>query len=337
MPKPIISPVAWTRRQTIIRLATTALTWPLWGVGLGCGAASIVSKPEDSLPTNVVNGGANGGNLNNVEPTPNAIDPSKWATGGTTQLAKIYADPFGSSNGTECMVTCHGDDGPCALGYGASPQRQDISEGVNGLPMYLALQILDPQCTPVANATVEVWHSSPSGLYSGDTRRPGRCQNNDSTAQAAMYFRGNQVTGDDGKVQFYSCFPGWVPQETLRIYVRIAVDKDTWLTTQMTFDDAIADGIIATQPIYKERGARDTNNQNDPTLSSKATQTQQLNVLQMPDGAMMAYKSLVLRASLADFLCDLPAPEPVTEPAMPPTPVPTPVTEPPVVNDPNGM
>jgi hypothetical protein len=78
------------------------------------------------------------------------------------------------------------------------------------------------------------------------------------------------------------------------------------LTTQLFFDDTLTTAIVASQPIYDARGARDTTNQNDGVISAAAVGDYLLSTQKMIDGAMLSWKTIVLRSSLSESLCTAP-------------------------------
>src|SRR5260370_40928288 len=48
--------------------------------------------------------------------------------------------------------------------------RQNITEGKAGLPVKLRVALLDSrQCSPLANAAIDIWHCDATGVYSGFT------------------------------------------------------------------------------------------------------------------------------------------------------------------------
>jgi hypothetical protein len=49
----------------------------------------------------------------------------------------------------------------------ASPERVDVSNGWDGLPKHSVLRAVDTPCQPVGGAIVEIWHTQPTGGYSG--------------------------------------------------------------------------------------------------------------------------------------------------------------------------
>ncbi len=69
-----------------------------------------------------------------------------------------------------------------------------------GPALVCSVQVLDGAARPVAGAEVDVWHSSPDGLY----------ENQDST-QANMNLRGRFLTDDAGRFQFRSVKPAGYP------------------------------------------------------------------------------------------------------------------------------
>jgi len=72
-----------------------------------------------------------------------------------------------------------------------------------GVPLHFKGWVRDAEGRPVAGAEVDVWHSSPVGLY----------ENQDAT-QADMNLRGKFVTTDDGSFAFRSVKPAGYPVPT---------------------------------------------------------------------------------------------------------------------------
>ncbi|MRG94363.1 protocatechuate 3,4-dioxygenase, partial [Polyangium spumosum] len=225
-----------------------------------------------------------------------------WATGGTASMSGDYPDPFTDDPGAACALVCGMTLGPC---YAETIVRKDISEGTPGLPMRLALRVVDESCKPIDGAEVDVWHTSATGLYSGNDS-VAMCTLNDAEALAKRWFRGVQTTDANGRVDFDSCFPGWYSGRTIHIHFTVRVGGMEYVTSQLFFPDELADEIIATQPIYKDRGARDTTNENDSVISAEAAPDYTLKTEKMADGALLAWKTLVIRSSLADTLCQAP-------------------------------
>ncbi|WAM30129.1 dioxygenase family protein [Myxococcus sp. NMCA1] len=229
---------------------------------------------------------------------------SAWATGGTSAMtmADTYPDPFAAGIGTVCALTCEATLGPC---YATTIERQDISEGESGLPVRLALLVVNENCEPIPNVTVDIWHAGPAGLYSGEDASDF-CTSGDAEARAARWFRGVQTTDAQGRVNFDTCFPGWYSSRTIHIHFTVRVDGAEFVTSQLFFDDALNDEVVNTQPLYDARGARDTTNQNDTVISGDAVADYVFQTGRMADGAMLAWKTLVIRSSLSNARCAVP-------------------------------
>jgi protocatechuate 3,4-dioxygenase beta subunit len=233
-----------------------------------------------------------------------------WATGGTAAMKDKanYPNPFagGVAAGASCALSCAMTVGPCYSSQ--SEVIQDISYGQNGLPMRMYLQILDEACAPVAGALVDVWHVSAEGKYSGNDSAHedvAYCTGNDSNYTSHIYFRGKQTTDAQGVVFFDTCFPGWYAGRTVHIHFTVSVGGQAYVTTQLFFADALDDEIIASQPIYDARGARSTTNVNDGVISGATVSDYLFSTQKMTDGAMLAWKTLILRTSLSETLCDI--------------------------------
>lgn len=64
-----------------------------------------------------------------------------------------------------CVMTSSQEEGPF---YYPSPERADVTEDRMGQPFQLRLQVTRyPDCTPVENALVDIWHCDADGVYSG--------------------------------------------------------------------------------------------------------------------------------------------------------------------------
>ncbi len=227
---------------------------------------------------------------------------TSWATGGTAAMtgAGSYPNPFTSNPGTACTLTCEQIQGPC---YGATLVRKDISEGHAGLPVRLAFRVLDESCTPIPGATVDIWHAGPAGIYSGDDQHPF-CNPDDPESRAARWFRGVQTTDADGRVEFDTCFPGWYSGRAIHIHFTIKVAGNESVTSQLYFEDSLNDDIIGTQPLYNTRGQRDTLNTADMVVAQEQLADFILQTQKMQDGALLAWKTLIVRSSTGTPLCE---------------------------------
>lgn len=213
-----------------------------------------------------------------------------WATGGTAAMvdAASYPDPF-TSAATGCVLALAATEGPCT--EAADQVRKDISEGYAGLPMRLALQVVDASCNPIAGATVKVWHTQRTGSYSGDTPNNGMCLEL-AADSAKHYFRGVQTTDASGRVDFDSCFPGWYRSRVVHVHFTVTAGGKSF-TSQLVFDDALVAEIFASHAEYKEFGQPDTTSSTDNVVKASPS-SYVLAVARMTDGAMMASKRLVV-------------------------------------------
>jgi protocatechuate 3,4-dioxygenase beta subunit len=158
-------------------------------------------------------------------------------------------------------------------------------------------QVLDTSCTPIAGATVDIWHVAPTGKYSGDdspTENVAFCTANDTVYTSALFFRGKQTTDANGVCFFDTCFPGWYAGRTLHVHFIVTASGKSTLTSQFVFDDALVDAIVADQPLYKDRGSRTTTNQNDSVIKPAEAAGYAFTTQQMPDGAMLAAKTIIV-------------------------------------------
>lgn len=134
--------------------------------------------------------------------------------------------------------------------------RSDIVEGQPGMPMTLTITVVDTNCKPISNATVDIWHANALGQYSGVTDPKEGC----ATCGIATFLRGSQTTNAQGQVTFQTIFPGWYPGRTVHIHVKVWQNGKQVLTTQLFVTQADADTVFATAG-YK--GKQDTTNARD--------------------------------------------------------------------------
>jgi protocatechuate 3,4-dioxygenase beta subunit len=283
------------RRDALALGAATMLGRLLWACvgGSGSGEASGDDAGEAGTDDAV-------GTLIDAE-----TEGGAWASGGTAAMTAkaTYPNPFTDLPAT-CTATCELTEGPCYSSQ--SVAIQDISYGYAGLPMRMMLRVLDENCKPVSGAVVDVWHVGPTGKYSGDDtahENVAFCTGNDADFTSHVYFRGKQTTDESGVVFFDTCFPGWYAGRTIHVHMTITVGGQAYVTTQLGFADTLDDEIVSTEPIYKDRGARDTTNTSDTVLPATGVEAYLFDTQKMTDGAMLAWKTLILRKSLGESVC----------------------------------
>jgi protocatechuate 3,4-dioxygenase beta subunit len=218
-----------------------------------------------------------------------------WATGGTKSMQGGYPDPFAMGTmgmmGTACRVYPTQQLGPC---YADGPMmRDDISDGMPGLPMRLSFLVVRASgCMPVPDAQIDIWHSGFDGVYS-DYATGTICNPGMMTTQNMMFCRGVQMTNMMGRADFNTIFPGWYRGRTIHIHFTVRVGGRATITSQLYFEDAMTDEILA-QGEYKPRGTRDTKNSGDNTFKSGGATPEQVlfQSAKRPDGALHAWKVL---------------------------------------------
>ncbi|WP_395855614.1 hypothetical protein [Cystobacter fuscus] len=88
------------------------------------------------------------------------------------------------------------------------------------------------------------------------------------------------------RVDFNICFPGWYPTRTVES-----------VTSQLYFEDSLNDDILRTQALYNTSGARDTRNTDDKVAAPDQQRDFVLQTQKMPDGALLAWKTFIVRSS----------------------------------------
>jgi protocatechuate 3,4-dioxygenase beta subunit len=225
-----------------------------------------------------------------------SVGAAGWASGGTKSMQGGYPDPFGTGPGSACALYPAQTLGPC---YAQTPPtREDISAGLSGLPMRLSfLVVRSDGCTPVPNASVDIWHSGSNGIYSA-FRTSTVCNPGTMDVLSQTFCRGVQTTNASGRTDFNTVFPGWYTGRTLHIHFTVRVNGREYITSQLYFEDALAEEILA-QGEYKARGKRDTSNARDTQFRTGGATPEQVifSTAKRADGALHAWKVLSLRGA----------------------------------------
>jgi protocatechuate 3,4-dioxygenase beta subunit len=100
---------------------------------------------------------------------------------------------------------------------------------------------------------VDIWQCDAQGIYSG-------VQDRFADTRGQKWLRGYQVTNAQGVAEFTTIYPGWYPGRTVHIHFKIRY-RNRDFTSQLFFDDALSDRILANPP-YAKAGIR-TRNAND--------------------------------------------------------------------------
>jgi protocatechuate 3,4-dioxygenase beta subunit len=131
-----------------------------------------------------------------------------------------------------------------------------------GTPLALTFSVMRvgaARCAPIAGAQVDVWQCDADGVYS-DARDPS------FDTRGQKFLRGYQVTDARGEARFQTIYPGWYNGRTVHIHFKIrtepAAARGYDFTSQVYFDDALSDRVLAAAP-YNTRGERTRRNEQD--------------------------------------------------------------------------
>jgi protocatechuate 3,4-dioxygenase beta subunit len=173
----------------------------------------------------------------------------------------------GTPTGSQATPTTTSTPGSCTL-YPEQTEgpyyvagdllRADLREGKPGAPLTLDLLVLSAGgCTPIANAAVDIWHCDAAGVYSGYQGQLGGLD-----TRGAVFLRGTQLTGADGRVQFQTIYPGWYPGRTTHIHFKVHLTGNREATSQLYFAEELNREVYASAP-YASHGQKDTANTAD--------------------------------------------------------------------------
>ncbi|MBB93078.1 MAG: protocatechuate dioxygenase [Rhodobacteraceae bacterium] len=179
--------------------------------------------------------------------------------GVAPRMAQAQAQAAGLISPNACLLSAEVTEGP----YYIDPDlvRADITEGREGVPLEMKLQVVDASCNPIEGARVDIWHCDAAGNYSGYANQ-GSDQTVDTTGET--FLRGTQPTDARGIATFQTIYPGWYRGRTTHIHYKVFLDENTLLTSQIFFPDALSEYLFKSVAPYNDRSAeRDTVNSND--------------------------------------------------------------------------
>jgi uncharacterized protein (TIGR03437 family) len=162
--------------------------------------------------------------------------------------------------------------------------RTDPATGLArpGVPLNLTVNVqnLAAGCAVLSGALVDIWHCDAIGIYADEAAyNPGGGTGSVVTT-GQKFLRGYQITDDSGQVRFLTIYPGWYMGRTIHIHVRVRTYSGATVldnfTTQLFFDDAISNAVLAQAPYNTRTTARDTLNSNDMVYAGAATATRML-------------------------------------------------------------
>lgn len=187
------------------------------------------------------------------------------ASGGASMSAAAFAQAASAStallmpDAQVCVLTPETTEGP--FYFDPDLDRSDITEGRDGLPLAVRLQVVDQQCRPIAGARVDIWHADARGIYSGYSGQ-GDDRSLDTTGQ--KFLRGIRTTDASGIVEFRTIYPGWYRGRTAHIHFKVIVDDSDVLAGQIFFPDDLSEHVYTTRVPYTDRSSkRDMFNKDD--------------------------------------------------------------------------
>jgi len=164
--------------------------------------------------------------------TPAPTQTAQPTTMPTSVASAATSAPIAAPVATAAPVACKAPlaltpaqtEGPMYLAN--PPQRSNFrSDAANasGEPVILAGRVLTPDCQPIANVRVDVWHTDANGNY-------------DMTKTYTS--RGYVLTDGEGRFQFETILPAIYTGRTAHIHIMITSSGGQTLTTQLYFPNA---------------------------------------------------------------------------------------------------
>ncbi|MGW2640005.1 intradiol ring-cleavage dioxygenase [Streptomyces sp. NPDC001348] len=161
-----------------------------------------------------------------------------------------------------CTLTKEMTEGPYYLD--GALVRPDVTEGKPGVPLKLALTVVNSACTPVRDALVEIWHSDALGEYSGYVGNNGHSESDDGT-----FLRGGVLTNTSGVADITTIYPGWYRGRCIHVHVKVhtgvTVTSDghftggrTVHTGQLFFNETITAAVAKVSPYSTNKVTRTT-------------------------------------------------------------------------------
>jgi hypothetical protein len=137
--------------------------------------------------------------------------------GGTAPYSSTTQNQNRLSGGICVLTTTESNEAYAPLGLhavlnAAACERTDITEGRVGIPVTLALQLVDYEnrCTVLSGVEVGIWHCDAQGRYA-------------DTEVGETFLRGVQYTNHAGCVTFKTILPGSDPMQPARIYLQVVL------------------------------------------------------------------------------------------------------------------
>ena len=185
----------------------------------------------------------------------------------------------------ECILTSTQIDGPYHIRD--AEDRRDVRSGKPGVDLVLRMRVVDAgNCEAISGVRTEIWACDALGNYSGHpdadpdvppgsggarssggggrgggggarpggppTGSGGRLGGHREPTGPERFLRGSQAANDQGEVEFLTIYPGWYAPRAVHVHVKVHLDGNELLTTQLYFPDELTDTIHQTEA-YKSR------------------------------------------------------------------------------------
>lgn len=248
-------------RRWFLGAGAAALAWVAIGCSDGDGSTGGAVDEAGGTGASATGGPTSPGTSDSTPVAPTgALRPADFDALGTCVLIpEMAAGPFPNRDQLE---------------------RRDITEGVPGRPVRLGLRVVDAACAPIPGAVVEVWHADATGDYSSYEDGGG----GKDEAEGTTFLRGTQTADGDGILDVATIYPGWYPGRAVHVHVRVRIDDELVLTTQLFFPDEVTAEVLATGA-YAEHGPPDTTNDEDGLGGDIATNGSLLSVRPTGEGS----------------------------------------------------
>jgi protocatechuate 3,4-dioxygenase beta subunit len=163
-----------------------------------------------------------------------------------------------------CVVTPAQTEGPYfvderlnRVDIRSDPGTGKVSEGAQLDLEMRVYRVANGACQPMANAMVDIWQCDAMGIYS-DVRDT----NGFFSTTGQKFLRGYQMTDANGIAKFTTVYPGWYQGRCVHIHFKVRANaggRDVEFTSQLYFDDAFTDAVLARAPYTAKTGTRTPN------------------------------------------------------------------------------
>ncbi|MEU5595080.1 intradiol ring-cleavage dioxygenase [Streptomyces sp. NPDC020298] len=200
-----------------------------------------------------------------------------------------------SASAGVCTLNAEVTEGPYSLS--GALVREDIREEKEGVEVQYTFTVVDTanDCSPLANALVEIWHCDSLGEYSGFVGGNGHTEDDNGT-----FLRGGQMSDSDGQVNITSIWPGHYVSRAVHVHMRVHTDvtltDDSYTggevihTGQLFFDPDINTEVQASSP-YSDNTTKETQLEDDTIYDDGGASSGLLTLTALGDSVSDGYKA----------------------------------------------